>query len=157
ARSEGPGRGAEIGFSLPLGKKPVAPPSDGPCPAVPAARKLRILIVEDNRDAARTLGALLTRGGPEVQVTHAGTAGVDPARRWGPDVVLSDLGLPEMDGYELALTLRRDPATAAARLIAVSGYGQEDDRRRSAEAGFDLHLVKPVDPVELQKLLAVLK
>jgi len=124
---------------------------------LPSARHLRILIVEDNRDAARTLQILLQRYGHEVALAHSGLAGMEAARHWQPEVVLCDLGLPEMDGYEVARALRSDPATAPARLIAVSGYGQEEDRRRSEECGFDLHLTKPVDPVELQRLLTILK
>src|SRR5262245_16394914 len=89
-----------------------------------------------------------------VEVAHTGTAGLEAARRLQPDVVLSDLGLPEMDGYELATTLRRDPVTARARLIAISGYGPHEDRRQSLQAGFDLHLTKPVDPAELRRILA---
>jgi CheY-like chemotaxis protein len=99
------------------------------------------------------LGLLLRRFGHEVETAHSGTSGLQVARQWRPDVVLCDLGLPEMDGYELAGCLRRDPALAAARLIAVSGYGQDEDRRRSEAAGFDLHLTKPLDPSELQRLL----
>jgi signal transduction histidine kinase len=153
ARSEGVGRGAEFIIRLPLEQAAAAV-----APALPAtaaiSKSLKILIVEDNRDAARTLRALLTRYGHVVEERHSGRAGVDAARRWHPDVVVCDLGLPEMDGYQVARELRRDPDTAAARLIALSGYGQEEDRRRSQEAGFDLHITKPADPVALQRLLA---
>jgi CheY-like chemotaxis protein len=109
--------------------------------------------VEDNLDAARTLDVLLTRYGHEVVTAHTGPAGVAAARKELPDVVLCDLGLPEMDGFAVARALRQDLATAPVRLIAVSGYGQEEDRRQSEQAGFDLHLTKPVDPAELWRLL----
>jgi CheY-like chemotaxis protein len=89
-----------------------------------------------------------------VTTAHSGTTGVQAAKEWRPDIVLCDLGLPEMDGYEVASALRQDPGTASARLIAVSGYGRQEDRQRSGEAGFDLHLTKPLDPAELQRLLA---
>jgi CheY-like chemotaxis protein len=149
-------QGAEIGFRLPLAQVPR--PLDGAPPAtVRPALPLRILIVEDNRDAARTLAAVLARQGHQVMTAHSGTAGVQAAPRWRPDVVLCDLGLPGMDGFEVAAALRRDPALASTRLIAISGYGQADDHRRSEEAGFDLHLTKPVDPAELERLLADVK
>jgi CheY-like chemotaxis protein len=155
AASPGLGQGTEVQFWLPLLARPRTP-ARTPVPAVPTGRKLRVLIVEDSHDTARTLRLLLTRFGHEVSMAHSGPAGVAAARQGRPDVVLCDLGLPEMDGYEVARALRRDPATASARLIAVSGYGQEEDRRRSEQAGFDLHLTKPVDPLELQRLLASL-
>jgi two-component system CheB/CheR fusion protein len=118
-----------------------------------SAKPLRILIVEDNRDAARTLGLLMRRYGHEVTLAHSGTSAVEAAKQWGPDVVLCDLGLPEMDGFEVASVLRQDPVLATKRLIAISGYGDDEDIRRSQAAGYDLHLIKPVDPAELQRLL----
>src|SRR5262249_14116522 len=156
ASSPGLGRGTAMRFWLPLDKKPHEETIHHPV-NVPAARRLRILIVEDHRDTARTFATLLGRYGHDVKMAHTGPAGVDLARHWLPDVVLCDLGLPEMNGFEVAAALRHDPATAALRLIAISGYGQEEDRQRSEEAGFDLHLTKPVDPVDLQRLLAIVK
>jgi signal transduction histidine kinase/ActR/RegA family two-component response regulator len=152
AASSGPDCGAEFSFWLPV-ESHVEPAKERVPGITPSVRYLRILIVEDNHDAANTLGLLLRRFGHEVETAHSGVAGLQVAKRWRPDVVLCDLGLPEMDGYEVAGCLRRDPALAAARLIAVSGYGQDEDRRRSEEAGFDLHLTKPLDPSELQRLL----
>ena len=136
-----------LGFWLPLAQE--ERPADAPA----RARPQRILIVEDNKDAARTLRILLVRSGHEVVLAHTGSAGVTAARDWRPDVVLCDLGLPEMDGFEVARTLRRQPETAGCRLIAVSGYGQEEDRRRCREAGFDAHLTKPVEAELLQQVL----
>jgi len=118
-----------------------------------ADKRYRILIVEDNVDAARSLQVLLKLYGHEVAVEHSGLAGLASAQSWRPDIVLCDLGLPELDGFQVARALRQDPATTAIRLIAVSGYGQDDDRRRSAQAGFELHLTKPVDPDELRHVL----
>jgi CheY-like chemotaxis protein len=115
---------------------------------------MRVLIVEDNRDTARTLQLVLRRYGHEVEVAHTGRAGVEAARAWQPDVLLCDLGLPEMDGFEVAAALRQDPTTTDLRMIAITGYGRPEDRLRSQEAGFELHLTKPVDPRDLQLLLA---
>lgn len=113
----------------------------------------RILVVEDNPDAAATMRDLLELAGHEVELAMNGSDGVAAARQFHPEVVLCDLGLPGMDGYEVAAELRRDPTTASARLIAVTGYGRDEDRRRSKEAGFDIHLTKPVDPRQLRRLI----
>jgi signal transduction histidine kinase len=152
AASAGPGRGAEFSFWLPL----INPPQPKPRPdatTTPAVRPLRILIVEDHRDTAHTLAAVLRHFGHQVELAHTGADGIALAHKKQPDVVLCDLGLPEMDGYEVARALRSEPATSAARLIAVSGYGRDEDRRRSEEAGFERHLTKPIDPLTLQRLL----
>jgi signal transduction histidine kinase len=152
--SKGPGQGSEFTFWLPRAAE-ARPPLPVTPPAPPAGGKcLRVLIVEDNRDTARTLGMLLSRAGYEVADAPTGRAGITVARDWLPDVVLCDLGLPEMDGFEVAETLRGDPATASASLIAISGYGCDDVRQRCKQSGFDLHLTKPVDPVEIQRILA---
>ena len=117
----------------------------------PAARK--ILVVEDNPDAAATMRDFLELSGHEVELAASGTDGVQAARQLHPEVVLCDLGLPGMTGYEVATALRKDPETRSAKLIAVTGYGRDEDRRRSKEAGFDLHLTKPVDPAQLKAVL----
>ena len=114
----------------------------------------RILVVEDNRDSADSLRLLLELSGHEVAVAYSGHDGVRAAEQYQPDVVLCDIGLPGLDGYGVARKLRDNPATATARLIAVTAYGHDEDRRRSHEAGFDLHVVKPVEPAALGKLLA---
>jgi CheY-like chemotaxis protein len=118
-----------------------------------AGERRRILVVEDNRDAADSLRLLLELMGHEVRVAHSGPEGVKAAQEWRPAIVLCDIGLPGMDGFAVAEELRRHPGLASTRLIAVTGYGQEDDRRHSRESGFDHHLVKPVDPEELQRVL----
>jgi len=115
---------------------------------------LRVLIIEDNLDAAQTLSDLLEIFGHQAELAYSGSAGVALARRRRPDVVLCDIGLPEMDGYAVARELRADPSTAPIHLVALTGYGRDTDRDRAAEAGFDLHLVKPVGPELLQSLLA---
>jgi len=161
ASSDGePGHGAELRLLLPL--DPAAAPGAPEAVAVEAAggrpkaarEARRVLVVEDHLDTSETLRDLLELSGFEVEIAGSGTDGVAAARQFHPDVVLCDLGLPGMDGYEVASTLRRDPATAAARLIALTGYGGEEDRRRSHEAGFDVHLTKPVDPGLLRRLLS---
>ena len=99
-----------------------------------------MLVVEDNRDAADSLRVLLELFGYTVEVVYTGTAGVAAAEAFGPDVILCDIGLPGLDGYKLASQLRQNPATAKARLIALTGYGTDEDRRKSKEAGFEAHL-----------------
>jgi CheY-like chemotaxis protein len=115
----------------------------------------RVLLVEDNVDAAEALAELLRMWGHEVDVVHDGASAVGRAGEARPDVVLLDIGLPGMDGYQVAGALRALPELQGALLVALTGYGQEADRRRSAAAGFDHHLVKPVDLEELKRLIAV--
>jgi signal transduction histidine kinase/CheY-like chemotaxis protein len=153
ARSEGPGRGAEFVVRLPLLPEPAAV-TESPAAPRRAATRLRVLVVEDNRDAADSLRMLLQLYGYEVTVAYTGPAGVAAANEWRPDVVLCDIGLPGLDGYGVVRALRRNPATAQARMIAVSGYGRDEDREKSQQAGFDAHLTKPADPDKLQELLA---
>ncbi|HEY7216025.1 MAG TPA: MEDS domain-containing protein, partial [Thermoanaerobaculia bacterium] len=147
ARSEGQGKGAEFFFRIPLA---IAEVEDHPA-AAHSARK--VLVVEDNPDAGAMMREFLELSGHEVALAVSGKDGVEAARQFHPEVVLCDLGLPGMNGYEVAAELRRDPSTRSARLIAVTGYGRDEDRRRSKEAGFDLHLTKPVDPAKLRALL----
>ncbi|MFL6293311.1 MAG: MEDS domain-containing protein [Thermoanaerobaculia bacterium] len=156
AASAGLGQGSEITLLLPLdqGASLAAPQEEIPVVAqAPQASHRRILVVEDNEDAAATLRDFLELSGHEVELASSGSDGVQAAHEFHPEVVLCDLGLPGMDGYEVAAALRSDPETASAKLIAVTGYGREEDRRKSKEAGFDLHLTKPVDPVQLRRLL----
>jgi PAS domain S-box-containing protein len=152
AESAGPGKGTAVTFRLPLAAGAVDE-AEAESPPAPQPQQLRILVVEDNRDTAETLRLFFGLAGHVVEVAHAGPEGVDRARSFRPDVVLCDLGLPGLDGFGVARALRAEPATAKARLIAVSGYGQAEDRRRASSAGFDLHLTKPVDPRALQSLL----
>jgi signal transduction histidine kinase/CheY-like chemotaxis protein len=159
AHSEGEGQGAELSMKLPLlqgaaraaAREEVRETAE-PAPSLPEESR-RILVVEDNPDAAAMMRDFLELAGHEVELASTGNDGVKVARQFHPEVVLCDLGLPGMNGFEVAAQLRRDPAMAAVKLIAVTGYGREEDRRRSREAGFDLHLTKPVDPVQLRKEL----
>jgi CheY-like chemotaxis protein len=119
----------------------------------PIERPTRILVVDDNVDLARGLARLLEIRGHEVQVAHDGPTGLDKAKKSKPEVVLLDIGLPGMDGYQVAAHLRQEETVKDATLIAISGYGQEEDLRLAREAGFDHHLVKPIASADLFKLL----
>ena len=119
--------------------------ADGPADAWPAAAGLQILIVDDNVDAAQTLGALLESGGHSVTVTHSGAAALAQAARLPPDVVFLDIGLPDQSGFDVAPALRRIDNMAQATLVALTGWGAAEDRQRSSAAGFDAHLTKPAN------------
>jgi CheY-like chemotaxis protein len=123
-------------------------------PHVNSYPALRILVVDDNEDAALALSRLLETSGHTVYQAYDGPSSLEAAADHNPDVVLLDIGLPGLDGYEVAKRMRRDPVLAQMRLIALSGYCQEEDRQRSREAGFDHHLAKPTDYQELLALLA---
>jgi two-component system CheB/CheR fusion protein len=124
------------------------------CNGVAAVDRLRILVVEDHPDAAATLVTLIRLWGHDVRAAHDGLSALEVAQAFSPDVVLLDIGLPGMDGWQVAERLCQQPAPKRPLLIAVTGYGQDADRRRSQEAGIDLHLVKPVDPDQLRRVLA---
>jgi CheY-like chemotaxis protein len=117
-------------------------------------RPRRVLIVDDNRDATETLEMLLQLWGYEVRSVHSGLSALEVAPEYRPEVVLLDIGLPGMSGYDVAQRLREVPGFSDVVLVAVTGYGQDNDRSRSREAGFDHHLVKPVEPDKLQALIA---
>jgi CheY-like chemotaxis protein len=157
AHSEGAGRGSEFVIRLPLapaieeGKS--MNEASGNTPGGPRASH-KVLVVDDNQDSADSLGLLLSMRGHEVRTAFDGPAAMEAARTFRPDVVLLDIGLPGMNGYEVARLMRQMPELKSALLIAQTGWGQEEDRRRSTEAGFDAHLVKPVDPAALQELLS---
>jgi CheY-like chemotaxis protein len=155
AASEGSGRGSRFSVRLPLSPAVLAPRArrdSGP----DSARPRRVLLVEDNPMAARSLHMFLAGEHHAVEVAHSGPAGIAAARRFRPEVVLCDIGLPGSDGYELVRTLKREPGMEDVHWIAVTGYGLESDRRRAREAGFDRHLTKPVDLDELHAILAEL-
>jgi two-component system, OmpR family, response regulator len=117
------------------------------------AHALHVLVVEDHEDTAATLGVLLRLNGHNVEVAADGPSALRAAQASPPDVVLLDIGLPKMDGWMVAKQIREQTAWKRPLLVAISGYGTDADQRRSQEMGIDLHLVKPVDPVELGKLL----
>jgi signal transduction histidine kinase len=153
ARSDGPGRGSELTVTLPLAEPPRDAPRAEAAPApAPGAKRLRIALVEDNADVRETLGQLLAARGHVILEADDGARAIELVAAERPDVALVDIGLPGLDGYEVAARVRA--AAPATKLVAVTGYGGADDRRRALEAGFDAHLVKPVDLAELTTLLA---
>ena len=151
--SAGLGQGSTFTLTLPLSARPAAQPQAVTAP-VQGGAKLRLLLVDDNVDAATTLARLLESLGHEVFIEHASLPALALARSARPDACLLDIGLPDIDGKELARRLRAQPETANSVLIAVSGYGQQHDRRMALDAGFSHHLVKPVDIDRLAQLLA---
>jgi PAS domain S-box-containing protein len=153
AFSEGTGRGAEFTVRLPLEQEPPALSETSAAPQ-PSGKQLRILVIEDNRDAADSLRLLLQIMGHEARVAYAGPEGVTAAKEWRPEVVLCDIGLPGIDGFEVARQVRRLPGMAQTLLVAITGYGQEPDVKRSKEAGIDYHFLKPIDPAQLKQVLA---
>jgi PAS domain S-box-containing protein len=152
AASAGAGRGSAFTVHLPAARPPVAPPAL-PLGHPPATSRRRVLIIEDNDDARQMLRHLLDRAGHEVHEAAEGTDGLARALALAPDAVIVDIGLPGLDGYAIARRLR-EAGPPGVLLVAITGYGQDGDRRRSREAGFDVHLTKPIDPGVLDALLA---
>jgi CheY-like chemotaxis protein len=162
AHSEGVGKGSEIVVRLPRlpaeeraeeGSRMSDRPQEQEQKEEPAAPR-RVLVVDDNRDSAESIAMLADLWGHQTRIVYDGPSALAEAQDWHPDVVLLDIGLPGIDGYEVARRLRQMPALDGVLLAAMTGYGQERDRRLSREAGFDIHLVKPVPPETLQELLA---
>jgi signal transduction histidine kinase/CheY-like chemotaxis protein len=153
AHSDGLGHGSEFTIRLPsLAESPALPPEPAPAPAT----RRRILIVDDNQDAAEWLATVLTLNGHETRVAHDGMEAIRAAERMLPDAVLLDIGLPGLDGYEVCRRIRKEPWGKNLVVVALTGWGQEEDRQKSREAGFNSHLVKPVDDEVIEKLLASL-
>ncbi|QEL17793.1 PAS domain S-box protein [Limnoglobus roseus] len=160
ARSDGLGRGSEFAVRLPLVVGAGQQSQDNGTgelhqqPSRPSGH--RLLVVDDNRDAADSLAMLLELQGHEVRVAHSGPAALEMTKGYAPDVVFLDIGMPGMDGYEVARRLRQQPGLESVVLAALTGWGQQEDRRRTAEAGFTHHLVKPPDPKAVEGVLAQL-
>ena len=154
ARSAGVGQGSEFIVRLPVlsGPPPLPREPSGVKPVAAVPR--RILVVDDNRDSADSLATLLRLTGHEVHIAHDGLEALERAAAFQPEVILLDIGLPRLNGYEVARRIREQQRHNAPTLVALTGWGQEEDRRRAKEAGFDAHLVKPVDFGALTKLLA---
>jgi CheY-like chemotaxis protein len=155
AHSEGIGRGSRFVVQLPRVAAAHAPswPAEVRVPGAPSAPR-RVLIADDNVDFAMSLEAILKSIGHDVRVTHDGMSAVDIAASFVPEIAFVDIGLPGRNGYDVARTLRQMPQTATCTLVAVTGWGQDEDRRRSQEAGFGVHLVKPVDPQQVIDIVA---
>lgn len=153
--SGGVGHGAQFRVLLPcLSEVPNSPVHPEPSAALKPVTGCRVLVVDDNRDAASTTAMCLEIAGHEVKTAFDGLQALASAPVYAPEVVVLDIGLPGMNGYELATRLRQLPETAGALMIAVTGYGQEVERQRAFDAGFDAHLIKPAEPVKLTELIA---
>jgi PAS domain S-box-containing protein len=157
AHSDGPGRGSEFIVRLPIGVTAAAPidaPAEGIVPeGSVAGAGLKILVVDDNQDAADTCATLLEMSGHHVQTAYTGRNALELAETFRPHAILLDIGLPDFDGYQLAKRIRSAPWGGPIVLIALTGWGQEEDRRRAFEAGFDYHLTKPIAPETVESLL----
>ena len=157
AESAGTGQGTVFTIRLPAEREPAAftePPSPRNSANGAGGPRRRVLVVEDNKDAAESLSVLLELMGHEVKIAHSGPTGVEAGVAWRPEVVISDIGLPGFDGFEVARRLRSVSGLGGALLIALTGYGRDEDRRQSVQSGFDFHLVKPADPADLRRILA---
>jgi PAS domain S-box-containing protein len=155
ARSEGPGMGSEFIVRLPVVVEKVVPGTTPPSKDAEAGMtKCRLLIVDDLKDSADSLAMLLEMMGHEVHTAYDGEDAIIAAEKFKPEVVLLDIGMTKLDGYDACRRIREQPWGKRMCLVALTGWGQEDDRRRTEEVGFDAHMVKPVDPDELMKLLA---
>jgi len=155
AKSAGPGKGSEFTVRLPVSRLMHAPARSSAKPARRSmAGRRRVLIVDDNVDAAETLSMVVATMGHDAETVHNGPAALDAASNKRPDLVLLDISMPGMDGFTVARRLRSQPGLRDIRVVALTGFGQQADRRRTREAGFDDHLVKPVSPEDLRRLLA---
>jgi PAS domain S-box-containing protein len=152
--SQGTGRGAEFVVRLPIGDpRDREDDAETQARAAADAKPLRLLVADDNRDSAATCAAFLEASGHEVSVAHTGREAFDLACRLEPDALLLDIGMPELNGYQLAQRIRATPWGRRALLLAITGWGQEQDKQRALAAGFDRHLTKPIDPGGLEALL----
>jgi len=149
-----PGRGSEFIVRLPALSSPQEPLVDRDAVGRAPTHGVRVLVVEDNPDVARSIARLLQVSGHDVRVAYDGSSAIRVAREFAPGVVLLDIGLPLVDGLQVANSIRQEPGLRNVLLVAVTGYGQESDRQRTREAGFDYHLVKPVSLKDLKGILA---
>jgi CheY-like chemotaxis protein len=155
-RSPGVGEGTEVEIRLPIGAAPAETAMANDMPPGAAARHLRVLIVEDNADAAEMMEMAVTQLNHLTRVAHDGPSAVTAATEFSPDVIFLDIGLPGMSGYAVAQALRALPRFSHVHIAAVTGWGQEEDRRRAREAGCDTHFTKPLAPTALEELLATI-
>jgi len=154
AHSEGPGRGSEFVVRLPVSDMPPLADVEPDVGTVDAAVHRRVVVIDDNHDAADTLGQLIEVLGGQARIAYDGRSGIDAVREFHPDTVLLDVGMPEMDGYETCRRLRAEARERELLIIALTGWGQEQDKLRATRAGFDAHLTKPADPAALRQWLS---
>jgi CheY-like chemotaxis protein len=152
ASSDGPGRGTQITIRVPVSGAASGVKAATPAKAVVVNR--RVLVVDDNEDAARTLAMLVTRLGGESRVANDGASGLAALTEFQPEIVMLDIGMSGIDGYETCRRMRLSAPRSDLLIVALTGWGQETDKQRAREAGFDVHLTKPADPVALSTLLA---
>jgi PAS domain S-box-containing protein len=153
ARSSGPGKGSEFRIRLPLDETQQGEPAQADAPDTSPVSSRRVLVVDDNEDAVEALRMLLELDGHQVRTARDGRGALAAAREFQPEVILLDIGLPDMSGHDVARRLADDPRNRGVTLAALTGWGQAEDRLRSVEAGFKHHLVKPVHPAELKRVL----
>jgi len=154
ARSAGPGCGSEFIVSLPVAQNDGVARLQLPDPSDGVARSVRVLVVDDNRDAAASLAMMLSIEGHDTRTAHDGLDALELAEAFRPDVILLDLGLPKLNGFDACKRIRESPWGKSTFIIAVTGWGQEDNMQRCRDAGFDHHLLKPIDPTGISQLLA---
>ena len=149
-----PGQGSEFVVRLPVVSAPTSTSPESPThPEEAHGQSLRVLVVDDNIDVAQTLAVLLKSCGHKVEVAHDGPTALEAARTYRPNLILLDIGLPGMDGFEVAKKVRQEMDLGNVVLVAMTGYGQDSDKKRTQEIGFDHHLVKPADFREIKQIL----
>ena len=154
AASQGVNKGAQFTIRLPLERKLSPAMPELPANAVACNGKRSILVIEDNQDTAESICLLLRLDGHDVKTAMTAISGLETARDFHPEIILCDIGLPGMDGYQIAHAIRQDDALSSAYVIAMTGYGREKDRRQALDSGFNLHLTKPIDYDNLRRTLA---
>jgi CheY-like chemotaxis protein len=157
ASSPGIGQGSTFRVFLPLADSPQPDPSQDPAVSVAPTHRARILVADDNRDAADTLSMILELDGHEVRTAYDGIEALEMAEQFAPQMALLDIGMPGLNGYQTARRIREQSWGSSVLLVALTGWGQEQDRRQATEAGFDCHLVKPADPQKIGALIEQIK
>jgi CheY-like chemotaxis protein len=157
AESPGLGMGSRFTVRLPLAAIDAGPLKPTTAPEIDSARTSmsgrRVLVVDDNVDGAESLAMMLRIGGHEIRTAHSGPEALDAARPFKPEVVFLDIGLPGMNGYEVAKRMRTDPSLSGAVLVALTGWGSESDKQQSSQAGFDFHMTKPIEATAIESIL----
>jgi len=152
--SDGPGKGTRFTIRLPIEPIPAVITPSVSAAITPETGKYRILLIEDNQLTAESTQLLLSHDGYDVRMARNGPMALEAARAFRPQIVLCDIGLPGMDGYQVVRSIRQDEALSSSYVIAMTGYGRDEDQRQAREAGFDLHMTKPIDYENLRRTLA---